>query len=310
MIRIDDLAIFVRVASLDSFSAVGREMNLLPSQISAAIKRLERELDIRLFARSTRSLRLTLEGENYLPHARGVLDSLHAGKACLHQSDTDLRGTLQIASSSDFGRNILLPWLIEFRQQNPGLNIRLSLSDHISDIYREPIDVAIRYGMIPNADFISLPLAPHNCRVIAAAPSYLDKQGRPTSLEALKEHQCLRYHLNGKLYDRWVFPAADGSYTYISVSGPVVSDDADVIRRCAIAGEGIIYKSWLDICQDIQSGQLEVLLSEQRGELFPLNFICPHRKQFSPAIRGLYTYLLLRCRSLLSDVANQPVPIM
>jgi len=304
MIRIDDLAIFVRVASLDSFSAVGREMNLLPSQISAAIKRLERELDIRLFARSTRSLRLTLEGQNYLPHARAVLESLHAGKACLQHSETDLRGTLQIASSSDFGRNVLLPWLIEFRQHNPGVHIRLSLSDHIADIYREPVDVAIRYGAIPDADFVSLPLAPQNCRVIAAAPSYLDSQGRPANLEALKEHQCLRYHLNGKLYDRWVFPAADGSLEHISVSGPVISDDADVIRRCAIAGEGVMYKSWLDICHDIQAGHLELLLPHQQGEPFPLHFICPHRKQFSPAIRSLYVYLKSRCAARLKEAGG------
>ncbi|MFJ3522528.1 LysR family transcriptional regulator [Pseudomonas sp. NPDC090203] len=297
MIRIDDLVIFIRVASLDSFSAVGREMDLLPSQISAAIKRLERELDIRLFARSTRSLRLTAEGEQYLPYARAVVDSLNEGKACLQQTDQSLKGTLQIACSSDFGRNVLLPWLIEFRQKNPSLVLRLSLSDHVADIYREPVDVAVRYGMIPDAEFVSLPLLPLNRRILAAAPAYLEKHGRPRRLEDLFEHACLRYHLNGKLYDRWVFPEMANQQS-ITVNGPVISDDADVIRRCAIAGEGILYKSWLDICQDVRAGHLEVLLPEQPGELFPLHFICPHRKQFSPSIRSLYTYLRTRCESL------------
>lgn len=298
MIRIDDLIIFVRSASLESFSAVGREMDLLPSQISASIKRLERELDIRLFARSTRSLRLTSEGEQYLPYARGVLDALDEGKASLLKSGKGLRGTLQIASSSDFGRNILLPWLMEFRKINPELNLKFSISDNVADIYKDPVDVAVRYGVVPNSDFVSLPLLPDNRRALAAAPSYLEKHGRPETLEALEEHACLRLHHNGKMYDRWMFPV-QGDHQFINVTGPITSDDADVIRRCAIAGEGILYKSQLDICQYIRSGDLELLLPEQKGELFPLHFICPHRKQLSPAIRMLYAYLKLRCEELL-----------
>lgn len=298
MIRIDDLFIFVRVASVDSFSAIAREMDLLPAQISAAIKRLERELDIRLFARSTRSLRLTAEGEHYLPYARDVLNMLNEGKAGLQQSDQNLRGNLQVACASDFGRNVLLPWLIEFRQNNPGLTLRVSLSDHVADIYRDPVDVAVRYGMVHNADFISLPLVPDNRRVVAASPLYLTKHGRPETVEDLATHSCLRFHLNGKVYDRWVFPS-DGDPLCVPVTGPVISDDADVIRRCAIAGEGILYKSWLDICEDVRAGKLEILLPTQLGELFPMHFICPHRKQFSPAIRALYTYLKVRCEALI-----------
>ena len=300
MIRIDDLAIFVRAASLDSFSAVARELDILPAQISASIKRLERELDIRLFARSTRNLRLTAEGEHYLPYARDVLTMLKEGKAGLQQSDQNLHGNLQIASASDFGRNVLLPWLIEFQQTNPGLSLRVSLSDNVADIYRDPVDVAVRYGIMPNADYISLPLVPGNRRVLAAAPSYLDKNGRPETIDDLIGHSCLRFHLNGKMYDRWVFPV-EGDSRSVAVSGPIVSDDADVIRRCAIAGQGVLYKSWMDVCEDVSSGELELLMPQQVGELFPLHFICPHRKQFSPATRLLYAYLKARCEARLLE---------
>jgi DNA-binding transcriptional LysR family regulator len=300
MIRINDLAIFVRVATVDSFSTVARELDLFPAQISAAIKRLECELDTRLFARSTRSLRLTAEGEHYLPYARDVLNTLNEGKAGLQQSDKSLRGVLQIASASDFGRNVLLPWLIDFRRENRGVTLRVTLSDHVSDIFKAPIDVAVRYGSLPNADFVFLPLVPNNRRVLAASPAYLEEHGRPESVHDLVNHCCLRYHLNGKLYDKWIFPKASES-DCITVDGPVISDDADVIRRCAVAGEGILYKSWLDICQDVRAGNLEVLLPEVKGESFPLNFVCPHRKQFTPAIRSLYTYLKNSCDALLKE---------
>lgn len=299
MIRIDDLAIFVRAASVESFSAVAREMDLLPAQISASVKRLERELDIRLFARSTRNLRLTSEGEHYLPYARDVLAMLKEGRAGFQQNELDLQGTIQIASASDFGRNVLLPWLIEFQASNPGLTLRISLSDNVADIYRDPVDVAVRYGMVPNADFISLPLAPGNRRVIAASHQYISKNGLPETIHELSSHACLRFHLNGKMYDRWSFPG-NGDSQIVTVSGPVISDDADVIRRCAIAGQGIIYKSWMDICDDVSKGLLQVVMPEQLGELFPLHFICPHRKQFSPATRLLYKFLKGKCESRLA----------
>ncbi|WP_052469206.1 LysR family transcriptional regulator [Pseudomonas massiliensis] len=304
MIRINDLDIFVRVATVDSFSTVARELDLFPAQISAAIKRLECELDTRLFARSTRSLRLTAEGEHYLPYARDVLNTLSEGKAGLQASDPTLRGVLQVASASDFGRNVLLPWLIDFRRTNPGVTLRVSLSDHVSDIFKAPVDVAVRYGTVQNADFVSLPLVPLNRRVLAASPAYLEQHGRPTCIEELSFHACLRFHLNGKLYDRWLFPN-DKEPDCVVVDGPVLSDDADVIRRCAIAGEGILYKSWLDVCQDVRAGHLEVILPEVTGEPYPLNFVCPHRKQFTPAIRSLYSYLKIRCETLLAaDVAQ------
>src|SRR5690554_6859465 len=104
MVRIEDLQLFVRTAALGSFSNVAREVGLLPGQVAAAIKRLERELDTRLFARSTRSLRLTAEGEHYLPFAREALDTLHEGQDRIRRESTQLQGLLQVSAPSDLGR--------------------------------------------------------------------------------------------------------------------------------------------------------------------------------------------------------------
>jgi len=108
MFRLEDLALFVRAAALSSFSDAAREAGLQPAQVSAAIKRLETTLNIRLFARSTRSLRLTPEGETWLPYATQMLDTLHAGLQKISTPDDEVRGTLQIAVPSDLGRNLLL----------------------------------------------------------------------------------------------------------------------------------------------------------------------------------------------------------
>ncbi|GGC15570.1 LysR family transcriptional regulator [Pseudoduganella buxea] len=297
MVRFEDLALFVRTAACGSFSKAARDANLLPGQVSAAIQRLERDLDIRLFARSTRSLRLTDEGERYLPYARDVIDLLHAGRDELRRDDEALSGTLFIAAPSDLGRNVLLPWLGEFRRAHPRLDMRLQLSDQVTDVFRDPVDVALRYGAMVDASFIALPLAPENRRVLVAAPAYIEQCGMPRSLEELKNHSCLLWQMAGRLYDKWVFPTTKGKAT-VHVKGALACDDADVVRRWALAGEGIAYKSWLDVRADVLAGRLIVVLPQQPGEPAPLQMICPHRRQFSPAVRQLHGFLRERCETL------------
>jgi len=286
MLRITDLELFVRSSALGSFTAAAHEADLLPGQVAAAIKRLERDLDVRLFARTTRSLRLTAEGELYLPTALSVLESLRQGRDNLHGARATLRGVLQVSAPSDLGRNILLPWLSEFRREHPELTLRFHLSDQVADLFRDPVDVAIRYGLNQEANYIALPLAPWNRRVLVASPDYLARHGRPQALDDLQQHACLLYLQLGRTYDKWRL----GNRT-VQVSGPLFSDDADVVRRWALLGEGIAYKSWLDVSANVASGELEVLLPEHPGELTPVTLVCPHRKQLSPAVSQLHIWL-------------------
>lgn len=290
MIRLEDVTLFVRAAALGSFSSAAREADLLPGQVSAAVHRLERDLDKRLFVRSTRSLRLTAEGEKYLPFAQEMLAVMQAGAESLHSSDDELQGELKIAVPSDIGRNVLLPLITRFCEQHPKITLRLSLSDQISDIFRDPVDVAIRYGVLDNSSYVALPLAEKNRRVLAASPDYLAQHGRPATLGDITHHHCLLFTMNSHVYDKWTFQE-NGLRRQLTVKSRMLCDDADVARRWAIAGMGIVYKSWIDISADVEAGRLEVLLPQFTGEAAPLNLICPHRKQFSPAIRQLYGLL-------------------
>ncbi|TIK64433.1 LysR family transcriptional regulator [Stenotrophomonas maltophilia] len=304
MIRFDDLQLFVRTAALGSFSQAAREADLLPGQVAAAVARLERELDLRLFVRTTRSLRLTGEGALYLPYAQEVLATLREGQARVQGEDAELHGTLQLSAPSDFGRNLLLPWLSAFRAAHPRLRLHLRLSDEVADVFRDPVDVAIRIGHFDDANYVALPLLEGNRRVLAASPDYLQRRGTPTRLEDLREHDCLVYQLSGRAYDRWSFEV-DGRRSVIPVRGPLVCDDADVVRRWAVAGEGITYKSWLDLREDVLAGRLQLLL-DGIGSHIPLQLVCPHRKQFSPAVRQLHAQLRQHLQPLLSGMPEGP----
>ncbi|EOE6917131.1 LysR family transcriptional regulator [Cronobacter turicensis] len=297
MIRLEDVTLFVRSAALGSFSSAAREADILPGQVSAAVNRLERELNKRLFARSTRSLRLTAEGEAWLPYAQEMLNILQAGAERLQGGDNEIQGELKIAVPSDIGRNVLLPVITAFCEKHPKVSLRIFMSDNVSDVFRDPVDVAIRYGVLENSSYVALPLAEDNRRVLTASPAYLEKHGRPQTLDDLVLHHCLLYTLNGHVYDKWSFPE-NGEKRQLTVSSRMLCDDADLARRWAVAGMGIAYKSWIDVSADVLAGRLEVLLPEQPGEAVPLNLICPHRKQFSPAIRELHGLLREHLTSL------------
>ncbi|EML2223688.1 LysR family transcriptional regulator [Klebsiella aerogenes] len=185
MFRLEDLTLFVRAAALGSFSEAAREAGQQPAQVSAAIKRLETTLNIRLFARSTRSLRLTPEGETWLPYATQMLDTLQAGLQKIQTPGDEVRGTLQIAVPSDLGRNLLLKVFCAFRERHPALRLRLHFSDHLTDVFKDPVDVAFRYGYHEDASFISLPVAPEN-RLVRLLPDY---QGDLTPLNMICPHR-------------------------------------------------------------------------------------------------------------------------
>jgi len=208
-----------------------------------------------------------------------------------------------VAAPSDLGRNVLLPWLTEFRTAHPKLQLRLLLSDQVADVFRDPVDIAFRLGRFDTASYVALPLLPGNRRVLCAAPAYLERQGTPASLDALKDHHCLVYQLAGRPYDRWSFEQ-DGRRVVVPVRGQLVCDDADVVRRWAVAGEGIVFKSWLDVADDVRAGRLQVLMGGA-GDSLPLNLVCPHRKQFSPAIRQLHALCAQRLQPMLADLPGR-----
>lgn len=300
MLRTDDLQVFVLTAELGSLSAAARRLELSPAVASAALKRLEAGLGCRLLVRSTRSLRLTDEGEQYLTHARSALQSLVEGQQLLAGGKATISGLLQLSAPSDFGRNVLLPWLDDFQLQHPQLSLRLLLADRNADLFRQPVDIALRYGQPEDSSLVALPVAAANRRVLCAAPSYLAVHGAPRSLAELAEHNCLRFMLAGRIHERWCF--YDGRREQVQlVRGDRISDDADVVRRWALAGRGLVYKSWLDVAHDVQAGRLIVLLPELLGEPAPLNLICAHRAHLGERVRLLREHLVERCQLLLQQ---------
>ncbi|MEO7916578.1 MAG: LysR family transcriptional regulator [Dokdonella sp.] len=300
MVRLDDLQIFVQAVEAESFSEAARRLNMAPGVASAAVQRLEKALSARLFVRSTRRMQLSVEGERYLPHARAMLDAQSQGQRALLSDQSALSGSLRLSVPSDFGRNLLLGWLDAFQHQHPALTLHVRMSDRAADLMREPLDASVRYGALSDSSLVAMPLIDNNRRAVCAAPSYLERASMPRSVDDLRQHNCLRFVWNEQLHERWRFTLPGGNQT-VSVSGNRISDDADAVRRWAVAGEGIVYKSRLDLVPDLRAGRLVEIFPPTHGEPSPLNLICAHRSRLTPTITQLRSFLHARCTTMLEE---------
>lgn len=297
MIRLDDVQIFVHTVDYGSFSGAARQLNIAPAHASASVQRLEKALDTRLFTRSTRSMQLSEAGERYLPHARAMIGALEQGEQALANGRGALSGPLRLSAPSDLGRNLLLPWLDEFQHLHPAVSLHVKISDRAADLIRQPLDAVVRYGTLPDSSLLAMKLVEDNRRALCAAPSYLERHGAPAKLDDLRRHNCLRYVWSELIHERWRFTPPGGERT-VAVTGNRISDDADAVRRWALAGEGIVYKSRLDLIDDLKAGRLVELFPPEYGEPAPLHLICAHRAQLTPAINELHVFLRERCCAL------------
>lgn len=303
MTNLRDLEVLVQAADSGSLSAAARRLDITPAAASMALKRLEDALGAPLFLRSTRSLRLTEDGHVYLEHCRQALQLLADGRDALLAGRAALRGTLHLSLPSDLGRNTVQGWLDDFLTAHPQLSLRLLLSDRLADIYRQPVDLALRYGTLPDSTLIALPVAPDNLRVPCAAPDWLARHGTPQHPQDLAGLPCLSFLLGDTVHDRWRF-FRDGEAQTVQVSGNRVADDGDTVRRWAVAGQGIAYKSALDVADDLAAGRLVRLLPDWRGEPAPLHLLCADRRQISPLVQALRAFLAERCQARLASLAR------
>ncbi|MFQ3197584.1 MAG: DNA-binding transcriptional LysR family regulator [Paraglaciecola sp.] len=281
----NDLSLFVHTADSGSITRAAEQLDISPAAASAALKRLEQQLDTQLFIRSTRQLRITAQGERFLVYSRKALVNLQEGKASIHAVAGKVAGELRISAPSDLGRNLLLGWLDEIMAQHPDLSINLLLSDSIADFYLDRMDLAIRYGNQSDSTMVAFKLATID-RVLCASPDYLAMHGMPQQPKDLLQHNCLLFQLYNRINDLWVLERVGHPNTIekIRVSSDRVANDGDVVRRWAIAGKGIAYKSRLEVSDDLRTGRVVRVLPEYQSACIDVNLMSPSRKQVTPSV--------------------------
>ncbi len=274
---LQDLGFFLRVAESGNMSEVARQMNITNAAVSAAIKRLELALDVNLLERTTRSLHLSAAGQSLIPYVQQALAMLDDAESELRNLQTAVAGEISVGLPSDLGRHLLLDILDDFQQQFPRVSLRLDFSDFMQDLYRDNLDMVIRYGELKDSSLVARKLC-DNQRILAASPAYIARMPQLDSLEDLVHHNCLYFYRNDRPYNQWIF-YRDGKTIEIPIQGNRHTNDGEVVRRWGLAGQGIVYKSALDLSSDIAQGKLVKLLEGQyQGQLTPVYAVYKQRK--------------------------------
>jgi DNA-binding transcriptional LysR family regulator len=294
MDNLGDIRLFVEAANLGGLSAAGRKLGLTPAAASARLAKLEEGLKTRLFERTTRQLRLTDEGRLYLEHCRLALQALDDAHAALQTGRNVVRGKLRISATSDFGRNLLSTWLDEFNTQYPDVNFALVLSDGLSNMLQDDIDLAIRFGELPDSSLIARRLA-SNRRVLCASPDYIARHGMPAEPRDLENFRCIVHGTMPGAINEWQFTRGAEVQTYtVPAETARETNDGAVAREWALRGHGVIVKSIWDIAADLHAGRLTILLPDWRCPEAPLHALYHRNRYLTPRLRVLLDFLIER----------------
>lgn len=288
--RLTGLVAFARAASLGSYAAAARAMGISPSAISKSVQRLEAQLGLSLFTRTTRSLVLTSEGEEIYERAQRLLRDAEEIEQSALAARSVPSGRLRIAAPLTVGVHLLAPALPGFRARNPQLAVDLRLSDSYADIVEEGIDVAIRVGTVADSRLIARRLGTHRLCAFAA-PSYLARRGTPQHPDALAGHDCVgfRYRSSGQEL-RWPF-RIDGRTVEIVPKTALMADTSDAVAAMLAAGAGIGISATYIAAPWVARGLLVPILKPFAVDRFDIAALWPASRRTSPNLRAFLTFL-------------------
>ena len=293
MDRIGDIALFLRVLDLGSISAAARGLDLSVAVASQRLKRLERDLGVRLLHRTTRRLHATPEGAALAEQGRPLVEDLEALTGGLRQAAQEITGTLRVTASASFGRQYLSPLLPEFLALHPHVNLSINLTDQMVDLVSAGYDMAIRIGALDDSSLVARKLAV-NHRVLCASPDYLRRHGAPQRPQELADHECVLLVGSHGRQDVWRFGDGAGGEIAVRVRGRVETNYGELVRDSAVAGMGIaVHSSW-HVCNDLREGRLVQVLPDYPLADSGIYAVMPQRRLMPPRVRAFGDFLAER----------------
>ena len=269
-----------------SFRAAALELGLSTTALSNAIGKLERQLGVRLFNRTTRSVSLTDAGRNFVSEVGPAVQTIHDAMEAARSQQATPSGTLRINTFPTAAREILAPLLLKFLRRYPQVHVDVVTEGRIIDIVAEGFDLGLRSADFVPSDMIAIPVGPPRRFAVVASPAYFRAKDKPRVPPDLLQHACLRIRLpNGALH-RWQFEK-DGQPVQIEVTGPITLDEASLSRIAVLEDVGIGYFMESDVREDIAQGRLVRVLDDWTPPLSRLCLYYPSRRNPSAAFNAL-----------------------
>jgi LysR family transcriptional activator of dmlA len=284
------LEFFVLLARHGSLSAAARALDLTPPAATKRLAQLEERLGVRLVNRTTRTSSLTPEGETYLHYATRILADLHEMEEAVSSTRAVPRGLLRVNASLGFGRTTIAPLVSTFAQRYPQVEVQLDVTDRPVDLVADGIDLAIRFGELPDQRLVARRIM-SNRRLLCASPRYLERHGTPASLADLASHRCIVHRQNDEAHGVWRLEH-EGRAVSVKVQGALSSNDGDIVLGWALDGHGILVRSEWDLAKYVDSGRLRIVLPGYAQPEADLFVVYPNKRRQSARSRAFIDFLV------------------
>ncbi|MEM6927788.1 MAG: LysR family transcriptional regulator [Myxococcota bacterium] len=276
---------FVRVAEAGSFRGAARRLGVSPAAVSKAVARLEEELGIRLFERTSRRVELTPEGRSLLPHARAALDHLQAGLDEVARARGSVQGQLRLALPFLLGPPVV-ERLPDLQARHPRLTFEIRVSDEWIDLAAHDVDVALRIGELPtDADLVARPLARPRWATVAS-PAYLGRHGTPATIDDLQRHPCGVFRTPRGTPATWQFRSGE-----VQVPATFVVDQGELLVQAAIGGLCLVQAfAWM-VARPLADGSLVEVLPQLSTAGPPVSAVHLPRRRNVPRVRAFVEFV-------------------
>lgn len=288
MSQLEDMRIFAETVEAQSFTAAANRLGLSKQFVSKRIAALEKRLGARLLLRSTRQLRVTDLGLAYHERAQRILLDVDAAEQMITSQMASPRGVLRLSAPMSFATLHLGPLIPAFMQRHPQVSIELELNDRTVDLIGEGYDMAVRIGTLADSSLIARRITAVQL-ITCASPDYLHRHGIPTAPEQLAAHACLTY--GHTRHGEWTFRVGERTRK-VSVSGPMRSNNGEMLRDAAIAGLGLTTLPDFIVAAALADGRLLPVLEAFRPEGFAVHAVYPQHRQSSLLVRAFSDFLV------------------
>jgi len=282
---LNDLDAVIAIARRASFRAAALDLGMSTTALSSAVGKLEADLGVRLFNRTTRSVSLTDAGRMFVEQVGSALQDIHGALDAVRSQQATPSGTLRINAFATAAREILSPLILEFLRRHSHVHVDLVTEGRLVDIVAEGFDLGVRVADRVPSDMIAVPLGRPQRYAVVGSPAYFKKHGRPRVPPDLLDHPCVRVRLpNGALY-RWQFEKR-GRTAQIDVNGPITLDEASLARTAVLEGIGLGFFMEPDVRADMEAGHLMRVLEDWTPPRPGLSLYYPGRRNPSAALRA------------------------
>jgi DNA-binding transcriptional LysR family regulator len=288
MERLKRMSVFAKVVELGSFTAAARQLEMSVSSISQTVSKLENELQVKLLNRSTRSIGLTEAGKIYYQGCRRMLHEAQDVHEQLYAFNNTPIGTLRVGCSSTMAQNVLASITSEMLKEYPELSVNLVTGIPAPDLIADGLDLVIRVGALQDSGLFSRRLGSMPM-VLCAAKSYLQQAGTPEKPADLASHSWLEYSI--RPYNEFELIAPEGLSTKLIPQGRFVTNDPMTLNRWLTAGAGIAFVPLMWVINEINRGELEILLPRYQSDPRPVYAVYTEKDKLPLKVQVCINYL-------------------